>query len=313
MSSSDMFKVKLAEFQKNAGNFIQNLLEDENLNDVTLVSHDEQQIDAHRIVLGSTSGFFKRLFSKNSINRHPLVYLRGINYKELKAIVTYIYKGEVEIQKEDMESFFQAGLDLEVLGLKDMADFSQKPGELSMLHKKLNLEQKILEIKENNSADNIKEEPVKNYYKGSQLTCTICEKILINRKGLLKHKRRYHNTVLHSCSHCNQTFKMSEALHYHINLKHSILNTNNTQQTEGMIKEQVRSIVIQLECSTCGKTFLNRRLLQKHQRRVHNAMVHSCSHCYQTYKRSEHLKRHFDSIHGLALRHESNIFTTLEN
>ena len=134
---SDLFKVKLAKFQKNAVHSIQNLFEEEHLTDVTLVSHDDQQIYAHRIVLGSSSGFFKKLFSRNSSSKHPLVYLRGINYQELKALVTYIYKGEVELQKEDMESFFKAGFDLEVLGLKDMEDFPQnqleEPGEVSLI------------------------------------------------------------------------------------------------------------------------------------------------------------------------------------
>ena len=268
-----MFKVKLAKFQKNAVHSIQNLFEEEHLTDVTLVSHDDQQIYAHRIVLGSSSGFFKKLFSRNSANKHPLVYLRGINYQELKALVTYIYKGEVELQKEDMESFFKTGFDLEVLGLKDMEDFPQnqleEPGEVSLI---------------DDTVDNPR---------------SLAESIDL----------AYNDIKLENIEEIRDP-KTNEDKQKHIKLpsklNHNISKTKEHRHT-GNVNEQdsTHSRTSRLQCATCDKIFLDKQVLRKHIRRVHNTVVHSCSHCFQKYKRSEHLRRHFDTIHGPTMKLDS--------
>ena len=270
---SDLFKVKLAKFQKNAIHNIQNLLEDEHLTDVTLVSQDDQQINAHRIVLGSSSGFFKNLFSRNSANKHPLVYLRGINYQELKALVTYIYKGEVELQKEDMESFFKAGFDLDVLGLKDMADFPQnqleEPGEVSLI-------------------DDTVENP----------------RSLAESIDLAYNDIKLENVEEKRDPQTNEDNPKHLKLPLQFNYK---ITENEEYRQIGNVNEQdtTHSRTARLKCITCEKLFFDRKVLQKHVRRVHNTVVHSCSHCFQTYKRSEHLRRHFDTIHGPTMKLDS--------
>ena len=42
-----------------------NLRCDENFTDVTLVADDNQQIDAHRVILSASSPFFKTTFERN--------------------------------------------------------------------------------------------------------------------------------------------------------------------------------------------------------------------------------------------------------
>ena len=45
--------------------------------DVTLVSDDQTQFKAHKIVLSACSRVFKKIIESNP-SQHPLIYLRGI-------------------------------------------------------------------------------------------------------------------------------------------------------------------------------------------------------------------------------------------
>merc|ERR1712096_357936 len=84
--------------------------------DVTLASHDDQQIKAHKAILCSASPFFRRIISKNA-HPNPLLFLRNISMKTLKSVLEFIYLGQAEIQQEDLAAFLADAQDLEIKGL----------------------------------------------------------------------------------------------------------------------------------------------------------------------------------------------------
>ena len=49
--------------------------------DVTLVSDDQTQFKAHKIVLSACSPVFKKIIDSNP-SQHPLIYLRGVQSYE---------------------------------------------------------------------------------------------------------------------------------------------------------------------------------------------------------------------------------------
>ena len=65
------------EFESHAANTIKQLWDDKESTDVTLVTMDEQQINVHRIVLSSSSSFFKLILSKNP-QKNLVIYLKDI-------------------------------------------------------------------------------------------------------------------------------------------------------------------------------------------------------------------------------------------
>ena len=85
--------------------------------DVTLVSEDDKQIDAHKVILSSSSGFFKRLLGRNMKHQHPLIFLKGVTYSNLLDLLSFIYRGQAQVAEENMETFLQIGQDLEVRSL----------------------------------------------------------------------------------------------------------------------------------------------------------------------------------------------------
>ena len=89
MNLSDKFCLKWNEFQKNVSNSFSQLRRDTSLVDVTLVSRDQQQISAHRLVMSMCSDFFKNIFCNNS-HSHLLLYLDGIDSHELQLMTTCI-------------------------------------------------------------------------------------------------------------------------------------------------------------------------------------------------------------------------------
>ena len=105
MGSSEKFCLKWNDFQENISNkSFSNLRKEAGLFDVTLVSSDQQQVSAHRLVLSACSDFFKTIFHSNT-HSHPLLYLDGVDNREINLMLDYIYQGEVQIYQENLERF----------------------------------------------------------------------------------------------------------------------------------------------------------------------------------------------------------------
>ena len=45
--------------------------------------------------------------STSSLPTHPLVYMRALPYETLASVIDFIYHGEVEVEKEDLDIFLQ--------------------------------------------------------------------------------------------------------------------------------------------------------------------------------------------------------------
>ena len=83
--------------------------------DVTIAC-DDDQIRAHKVILSAASPFFRKLLLQNPHN-HPLLYLRGTAKKDVLALLQFIYSGETQIIKEDLETFMDLANSLQIQGL----------------------------------------------------------------------------------------------------------------------------------------------------------------------------------------------------
>lgn len=102
-----------------------NLADDELFTDVTLVTGDDQQIKAHKVILGSCSSFFKNILTKNP-HPHPLIYLKDITFHDLTRILQFVYLGKCRVRVDDIERFMSVGKDLQVEGLMTQAQESDQ-------------------------------------------------------------------------------------------------------------------------------------------------------------------------------------------
>ena len=73
MTSNDKFCLKWNDFRENLTDSFNKLREDCEFSDVTLVCEENQQIEAHRVILSACSPFFSSVLKKNK-HSHPMIY-----------------------------------------------------------------------------------------------------------------------------------------------------------------------------------------------------------------------------------------------
>ena len=106
------------DFRENILSAFGTLREDVDFADVSLVCEDGQQVDVHKVMLVATSPFFQNLLKRNK-HAHPLVYMRGVKFETLLAIVDFLYLGETNINQEHLDSFLSIAEELQLKGLMD--------------------------------------------------------------------------------------------------------------------------------------------------------------------------------------------------
>ena len=71
---SEKFCVQWNDYSDSVKEGFKTLKTNSDFSDVTLACEDGQQIDAHKVVLVSTSPFFHNLLKRNN-HPHPLIYM----------------------------------------------------------------------------------------------------------------------------------------------------------------------------------------------------------------------------------------------
>ena len=115
-SEEDLCTVKWVEFEHNVREAFGSLRNEKDFTDVTLACEDGQQVEAHRVILASSSPFFENLFKRNR-HSHPLIYMRGLNFEDLLAILDFLYTGEANIRQSYIGPFLAIADELGVKGL----------------------------------------------------------------------------------------------------------------------------------------------------------------------------------------------------
>merc|ERR1719356_994481 len=114
--ASEKFCLRWNDFEANISSAFREIRDDKEFFDVTLASEDDNQIQAHKVIIGACSPFFRNILRKNTHN-HPLLYLKGVKYKELVSVLNFMYHGEVNVAQDDLNQFLAVAEDLRVKGL----------------------------------------------------------------------------------------------------------------------------------------------------------------------------------------------------
>jgi len=112
---SEKFCLRWNDFESNISSAFQELRDDKDFFDVTLACDDEQ-IQSHRVILSACSPFFRNILRRNP-HQHPLLYLKGVKFTDLKSVLNFMYHGEVNVAQEELNSFLAVAEDLRVKGL----------------------------------------------------------------------------------------------------------------------------------------------------------------------------------------------------
>ena len=135
MSITEKLCLKLDDFQANVSCAFGSLREEKDFADVTLACEDGQQVEAHKVILASSSAFFHNLLKRNK-HQHPLIYMRGLKYEDLIAILDFQYYGETSIHQENLDSFLAIAEELMLTGLTgtEKGETTIKPNETNYIN-----------------------------------------------------------------------------------------------------------------------------------------------------------------------------------
>ncbi|RWS31104.1 Protein bric-a-brac 1-like protein [Leptotrombidium deliense] len=152
-SNSEFFCLK---WKNHASNFTKCLIEsmvEESFVDVTLACEDGS-LKAHKLVLSTCSLYFKELLKSNPC-KHPIVIFKDMKMRDLKAIVDFMYKGEVNISRNQLSTLLKTAEILRVKGLTESSESTTRSsGD--------NLEQQLLENDNHTSNSDADSAPVQS-------------------------------------------------------------------------------------------------------------------------------------------------------
>lgn len=117
--SPQQFCLRWNNYQSNLANCFDQLLQTESFVDVTLAC-EGQSLKAHKVVLSACSPYFQTLFMDNPC-RHPIIIMRDIKYCDLKAVVDFMYRGEINVSQDQITALLKVAETLKIRGLTDVS------------------------------------------------------------------------------------------------------------------------------------------------------------------------------------------------
>ena len=177
--------------------------EEGNFTDVTLVSDDQIQTPAHKVVLSACSPVLKSLLVNNP-HSHPLLFLRGIKQTELQAILKFMYFGETQIFENRINDFISVGKDLEVkeISEEDQIENEDQSNEYFENHEETTADETPINAKEpvmakRDQARNTERCIAKPRQKAvakieDRVSCDECEATFSKPCNLTSHKKSKH-------------------------------------------------------------------------------------------------------------------------
>ena len=113
--ANEKFCLRWNDFESNISVAFSELREEKDFFDVTLVCN-EDQIQAHKVILSACSPFFRSILKRNP-HAHPLIYLKGVKLSNLQSALDFIYRGEANVAQEELSSFLAVAEELKIKGL----------------------------------------------------------------------------------------------------------------------------------------------------------------------------------------------------
>ena len=137
---SEKFCLRWNDFEANAIKSFRNLRNEEDFYDVTLVSSDQHQVQAHKLVLSASSEYFKKILTNNGKHSNTLLCLEGISTLELTNVLDYIYNGEVQIYQDNLDRFLLVAQRFQLEGLiEEESDKTENDHAVTKTHETTNI------------------------------------------------------------------------------------------------------------------------------------------------------------------------------
>ena len=298
----EKYSLKWDNFQNNISKSFQKLRNEEDFFDVTLVGDDGTHVMAHKLLLASSSEYFKNVFiySKKYFLSHALICLEGLQQNDLNNILEYIYQGEVQIHQQDLDRFLALAQRLKLEGLiggeqeKEAKEENNFPDEMTIPEtsgeeqnedKQENyIKEEIIEPENYFQEDmNVEVTPMiatENENQKNELRTTKVSLSLRNEAKVIRSERKKEKPVItiqsseiHSLEELDQ--KVEESYSKDTNGFFSCHHCSRSFRQRNTVKEHVEIHFDNLSfpCSLCDKIIRTRNALRVHKMRHHSNQV----------------------------------------
>ena len=240
----DYLKLTWRLHMNNFKDVIKDLQKTECLSDVTLVCNDDTKIKAHKFVLIGSSSVLRTMLLESS-QRETVVYLRGVDRRELEWLLEFMYLGQTQVPQTKLQSFIELAKDLKMKGIHNEDDektaknvedivFEQT---LPINNHEMACEERSMDKQiEKEATHDIQEEkrekieiPDLENSQQSKLgdrfplfQCDYCNYQSFNKQCLKLHIEREHEGVRYPCDICSYQSKSKLNLRDHKASKHKI-------------------------------------------------------------------------------------------
>ena len=229
--------MKWEDFQTNLSSGYRSLRSSQDFTDVTLACEDGQQVEAHKVILSTSSPFFLGLLQRTQ-HPHPVIYMRCLSYVTLVALLDFIYHGEVSLEVEELEEFLKLGHELKLVGLQGQAESGQDKmeivdGEGCSFLTTASVEEQREEVSETvleqaTYETGFYEKNLKSYQNpehfiandGEVWSCNKCGKRSRHKNILINHVESKHLDNTYPCSSCGIVYKCKDSVRKHHQMKH---------------------------------------------------------------------------------------------
>lgn len=120
------FCLKWNHHKTNLVEILEALIKVETYVDCTLVVDDQVTFKAHRVVLAANSPYFQSILADVPMD-HCSILFPGVKDFEMRALLEYMYTGEVNVTQAHIPRIMKVAEQLEVKGLFDMTELRRRP------------------------------------------------------------------------------------------------------------------------------------------------------------------------------------------
>ena len=234
---------------------LKELKDAEEMLDVTLACDDYAIVKAHRVVISSSSSFFRNVINMSG-HQNPFIYIKGVTSEDLESIINFVYTGEAKVPAENIVRFMEAAKELKIDGLVNDENVIEPMIDVTdtVQHEKRKKSKKVRRSKtvpteeaysESQPELNFGEEEValdaekpdaefvfedalsKKYTRDKQdgkviYNCTDCDKKYFTRQKVKFHVESHlEGQFVHNCNLCGTQLKSKKSFEMHKLNKHS--------------------------------------------------------------------------------------------
>ena len=217
----------------------------------------------HKAIISAYSSVLKDIILSTGQEK-PVIYLKGVDYEDIKSIITFIYLGEVRVEQNNLLKFMQLADELQIKGLKNDGNGSKVSFDIDEAQN--DIVKEVDEISHDNP-----------YYK------------IVNLE-IPKESNEFDATAnvldLHD-SEFSENYTEVNMMSY----DKPIIDVADVSY---MQKDEVTSD----RCDKCNFVAKSFKSLKKHRAMHAKNVVYSCVECDKFFPDRNNLNRHLDGVHG---------------